>query len=161
MHHRLYELTWKSQVGFIYDATTLTRLSTFPYSGEGWGLTHNARSLIMSDGTSVLRFLDPTTLVVQRDIAVRADGESVEGLNELEWVNGEIWANIWRTPQIARIDPASGRVVGWVDLDPAIPVPNDPDGVANGIAYDSVSHRLFVTGKHWPTLYEIRLTPPA
>jgi glutaminyl-peptide cyclotransferase len=155
----LYELTWKDGVGFKYDATTFAPKGSFTYSGEGWGLTHDAHSLIMSDGTSVLRFYDPTTFKLQRSLAVTADGMSVERLNELELIHGELWANVWQTSTIARIDPATGKVISWVDLSPLtgqIPAGDTVD-VANGIAYDSAADRIFVTGKLWPALYEIRL----
>jgi glutamine cyclotransferase len=155
----LYELTWKDGVGFKYDARTFAPKGSFSYSGEGWGLTHDAHSLIMSDGTSVLRFFDPGTFKLQRSLAVTADGMSVERLNELELIHGELWANVWQSSNIARIDPATGKVIAWVDLSPLtgqIPAGDTVD-VANGIAYDSAADRIFVTGKLWPAVYEIRL----
>lgn len=158
-HRTLYELTWKDGVGFRYDAGSLAPKGTFAYTGEGWGLTHDDRSLIMSDGTSVLRFIDPATFKVERTLAVTADGMAVPRLNELERIHGEIWANLWESAQVARIDPATGRVIAWVDLSPLIPTVSVGDtlDVANGIAYDSAADRIFVTGKLWPTIYEIRL----
>lgn len=160
-HGTLYELTWKDGVGFRYDPRSLTRRGQFKYSGEGWGLTHDSHSLIMSDGTSVLRFLDPATLHVERTLDVTADGSGVPLLNELERIHGEIWANIWQDPRIARIDPATGHVVAWLDIAPLVPELSlgDTIDVANGIAYDSAADRIFVTGKRWPTLYEIRIGP--
>jgi len=155
----LYELTWTTGVGFRYDARSLKRRGRFTYAGEGWGLTHDDRSLIMSDGTNVLRFLDPATLRVERALTVTAEGMDVPRLNELERIHGEIWANVWQVPEIARIDPKSGHVIAWLDIAPLVPplAPGDTIDVANGIAYDSASDRIFVTGKLWPTLYEIRV----
>jgi glutaminyl-peptide cyclotransferase len=154
---RLIQLTWISHVGFIYDLATLKQVGQFAYPGEGWALTENGRELIMSDGTPRLRFLDPTTLKAVRTLDVTADGAPVRNLNELEWVKGEILANVWLTARIARIDPVSGHVVGWIDLSGLGPASGDPDAVANGIAYDAAHDRLFVTGKLWPKLYEVRL----
>ncbi|HLY81129.1 MAG TPA: glutaminyl-peptide cyclotransferase [Caulobacteraceae bacterium] len=158
---RLIQLTWQSHVGFIDDLSTFKQLGRFSYPGEGWALTQNGRQLIMSDGTAQLRFLDPTTLKeARRRLTVTADGKPVKNLNELEWVKGEILANVWMTNFIARIDPASGKVTGWIDLtgliDPA-DLGGDPDAVANGIAYDAEHDRLFVTGKRWPKLFEVKL----
>jgi glutaminyl-peptide cyclotransferase len=156
---RLYELTWTTGVGYIYDTATFTRRGSFPFSGEGWGMTHDSVSLIMSDGTNVLRFLDPTTLHVESALSVTAAGLPVSKLNELEWIKGEIWANVWQTPQIARINPHTGAVSSWVDLTSIMPSGADADSVdvANGIAYDSVGDRVFVTGKRWPVLFEIKV----
>ncbi len=159
---RLIQLTWRSQVGFIYDLASFQPLGQFAYPGEGWALTQNGRQIIMSDGTPDIRFLDPVTLKEVRRITVTADGVPVHNLNELEWVKGEILANIWMTNTIARIDPASGKVIGWIDLtglSKAADVGGDQDAVLNGIAYDAKGGRLFVTGKDWPKLFEIRLTP--
>jgi glutaminyl-peptide cyclotransferase len=160
-HGTLYELTWKDGVGFKYDAATFAPRGQFHYTGEGWGLTHDAHSLIMSDGTSVLRYLDPGTFKVQRTLAVSADGMSVPRLNELELIHGELWANLWQSSNIARIDPATGKVIAWVDLSPLTTqiAAGDTVDVANGIAYDSVTDRIFVTGKLWSSVYEIRLGP--
>jgi glutaminyl-peptide cyclotransferase len=160
-HGTLYELTWKSGIGFKYDARSLVPRGRFAFTGEGWGMTHDERSLIMSDGTNVLRFLDPGTLQVERALTVTAQGMDVPRLNELERIHGEIWANVWQVPEIARIDPETGHVVAWVDIAPLVPPlsPGDTVDVANGIAYDSTGDRIFVTGKLWPTLYEIRIGP--
>jgi glutaminyl-peptide cyclotransferase len=159
---KLIQLTWSTHVGFVDDLATFRELGRFHYPGEGWALTEDGRRLIMSDGTPKLRFLDPDTLKEIRRLTVTADGAPVRNLNELEWVKGEILANIWMTNRIARIDPETGRVKGWIDLtgliDPA-ELGGDPDAVANGIAYDAARDRLFVTGKLWPRLFEIRLVP--
>ena len=160
---RLYQLTWQSQRGFVYDAQSLAPAGEFSYAGEGWGLTvtPDGRALVMSDGTATLRFLDPDTFAVQRTLTVTDAGRSVADLNELEWVKGELWANVWLTRRIVRIDPESGQVRGWVDLG-SLPLPEHVTGeedVLNGIAYDAAADRLFVTGKLWSRLYEIRLTP--
>lgn len=155
----LVQLTWRTRVGYVYDKASLRRVRTFNYDTEGWGLTHDGTSLILSDGTSTLYYLNPTTFQVQRRVNVTANGQSVERLNELEYVNGEILANVWLTNRIARINPRSGQVTAWYDLTDIVNrVPNrTPDDVLNGIAYDARSGRLFVTGKRWPTLYEVKL----
>ena len=157
---RLIQLTWQSQLGFVYDLDSFRLRHTFAYPGEGWALTRDSRHLYMSDGTPVLRVLDPDTLQVVRRITVTAEGQPVANLNELEWVKGELYANIWLTDRIARIDPATGHVVGWIDLGGlfdtrTLPIPGND--VLNGIAYDARHDRLFVTGKCWPTLYQIKL----
>jgi glutamine cyclotransferase len=157
---RLVQLTWVNHVGFIYDLASFRPLGQFSYPGEGWALTRSTHEIIMSDGTPQLRFLDPATLREKRRLTVTADGVPVKNLNELEWVKGEILANIWLTNRIARIDPATGHVVGWIDLTGLI-TPQDTggneDAVANGIAYDAAHDRLFVTGKKWPKLFEVNL----
>jgi len=155
---RAYQLTWLSGKGFVYDIKTLELLGNFTYSGEGWGLTTDGIDLIMSDGSSYLRFIDPETFEETQNIEVLDNGEPVDLLNELEYINGEIYANIWTTDMIARIDPTSGEVLGWIDL--AGLLGDDATGsedVLNGIAYDSEGDQLFVTGKLWPKLYEIVL----
>lgn len=159
---RLYQLTWQEGTGFIYDRRTLALVGTWSYPGEGWGLTTDGHRLIMSDGTHQLRFLDPATLQeVGRLAVVDADGQPVVRLNELEYIEGEVWANVWQTDLIARIDPASGRVTGWVDLSGLLPPEErtQPVDVLNGIAYDAATGRLFVTGKWWPKLYQIEVVP--
>jgi glutaminyl-peptide cyclotransferase len=157
---RLVELTWQSSVGFVYDLATFQLRSQFQYPGEGWALTQDGARIIMSDGSPQLRFWDPETLRETGRLTVTADGEPVRELNELEYVNGEVYANIWQTDRIARIDPRTGKVVGWIDcaglLNPADRVEGQTD-VLNGIAYDAATRRLFVTGKRWPKLFEIRL----
>jgi len=155
---KLYQLTWKDQKGFIYSRADFKPLGEFAYKGEGWGMTHNGKSLIMSDGTATLRFLDPDTLAQQSTLAVTANGCPVQQLNELEWIDGEIWANIWRTDLIARIDPASGKVKSFVDVSALGPPTPGEDEVPNGIAYDAQNKRIFVTGKMWPQLYEVRVS---
>jgi glutaminyl-peptide cyclotransferase len=161
---RLIELTWQNHEGFVFDLSTLTPRAKFAYSGEGWSLTTDGTHLLMSDGTPTLRVLDPGTLQQVGHIDVTADGQPVANLNELEWIGGEIYANVWLTDRIARIDPASGKVVGWIDLAGLGPSPDalpDPtNDVLNGIAYDAAHQRLFVTGKCWPRVYEIRLAGP-
>jgi glutamine cyclotransferase len=156
----LVMLTWKNHVGFVADLATFALLKQFPIEGEGWALTRNDTEIFMSDGSANLRVLDPKTLAVKRKITVTEDGKAVDQLNELEWVKGEIYANIWQTDRIARIDPKTGHVVGWIDLTGLLtsqgPVTGRPD-VLNGIAYDVKSDRLFVTGKLWPWLFEIKL----
>jgi glutamine cyclotransferase len=156
---KLYMLTWKSQKGFIYDPTTLKQLGEFAYTGEGWGLANDGKSLILSDGTSRLRFIDPKTFAVTRGIDVTLDGKAVEELNELEYVKGEIFANVWHENFILRIDPSTGRVIGKADLTGiSTPAPDaDVEDVLNGIAYDAASDRLFVTGKRWLRVFEIKL----
>jgi len=157
---RLFELTWKNQVGFIYDLATFRPVGQFAYPGEGWALTENGRELIMSDGSPVLRFLAPATLTERRRVTVTADGKPLDDINELEWVKGQILANVWMTDRIARIDPQTGRVTGWIELSglKALAGASDNiDAVANGIAYDAKGDRLFVTGKLWPKLFQIRL----
>ena len=155
---KLFELTWQSQLALVYDRRTFQPLRTFSYSGEGWGLTHDGTSLIMSDGTAALRFLDPVTFRERRRVTVTDGGAPVKELNELEFVRGEVWANVWTTDFIVRVDPATGRVTGWIDLRGLLP-PNQRagDAVLNGIAYDAPNDRLFVTGKLWPRLFEIKL----
>ena len=158
---QIVSITWQDGVGYRWDRRTLRQLGSFTYRGEGWGLTQNGRDIIMSDGTAELRFLDPETMAERRRIVVTADGQRVADLNELEWVNGEILANVWQTPRIARIDPSTGRVTGWIDLAPLVAqFQSDTDAVLNGIAYDPARDRLFVTGKNWPRLFEIDLTGP-
>jgi len=156
----IVSLTWRDQVGFRWDRRTFAVKSRFRYAGEGWALTQDGKRLIMSDGTPVLKFLDPVSLREMRRVTVTAGGRPIDNLNELEWVKGEILANIWQTNRIARIDPASGAVKGWIDLSalPEAAQPHDADTVLNGIAYDAKGDRLFVTGKDWPHLYEIKLT---
>jgi glutaminyl-peptide cyclotransferase len=156
----LIGLTWKSQKGFVADLASFEVQRHFSYPGEGWALTHNDTALFMSDGTANLRVLDPENLRETRRIPVTARGAPVEQLNELEWVKGEIFANIWMTDRIARIDPETGQVTGWIDLAGLLqsqgPVIRVVD-VLNGIAYDREQDRLFVTGKFWPLLFEIKL----
>ena len=153
---KVFQVTWQDRVGLIYDARTLKFIRNFTYFGEGWGLTHDTAGLIMSDGTSTLRFFELTRFQERRRVEVRDAGVPIAGLNELEWVKGEIWANIWGSDYIVRISPANGRVVGWIDLKGLSgPVKLSADAVLNGIAYDAQKNRIFVTGKLWPRLFEI------
>lgn len=162
--NRLYELTWTNELGFIYDIDTFEKVGEFSYPGEGWALTRDDKRLMMSDGTSFIRFLDPETLKETGRIEVTDNGVPVRNLNELEWVKGELLANIWQTTRIARIDVRTGHVLGWIELAGLLKeagVSGQRDDVLNGIAYDAAGDRLFVTGKLWPKVFEIKLTPPA
>jgi glutamine cyclotransferase len=156
---RLYQLTWKNGRAFVYDLATFAPRDTLAYFGEGWGLTTDGESLVMSDGTARLRFVDPRTFAVRRTLDVRDGASPVSQLNELEWYKGEILANVWQSEQIARIDPKTGAIVGWIDLTGILPVSErmGREDVLNGIAWDQANDRLYVTGKYWPTLFEIRL----
>jgi len=159
---KLYQLTWLTQTTFVYNLDSFDQtgpVKTFSYAGEGWGLTHDGHSLIMSDGTNQIRFLDPETFQVQRTISVQENGNAVRQLNELEYIKGEVFANVWQTDRIARIDPQTGRVTGWLNLAGLLSPEDRARGVdvLNGIAYDEAGDRLFVTGKLWPKLFEIRL----
>jgi glutaminyl-peptide cyclotransferase len=154
----LYQLTWQNGVVVVYDLETFEVERTMQYDGEGWGLTHDGKELIMSDGSATIRFRDPQTFAVTREIAVHAGGAPLPRLNELEYIDGEIWANIWYDDRIARISPANGEVLGFIDLATLYPQnARNSEAVLNGIAYDSAAKRLFVTGKNWPQLYEIRI----
>jgi glutamine cyclotransferase len=156
----LLQLTWKAHKGFVYDRFSFSVLKTFPYEGEGWGLTHDGTRLIMSDGTAYLRFLDPKSFVETGRIHVTDEaGRAIEELNELEYIRGEIYANVWETDEIVRISPRTGKVLGWIDLTGIIDKRElgDPDAVLNGIAYDAKGDRIFVTGKLWPKLFEIKI----
>lgn len=155
----IVSLTWKQGKGFRWDRKTLRRIGEFSYQGEGWGLTQDGRSLILSDGTPELRFLDPVTFAEQRRITVTYQGRPIRRLNELEVVGGEILANIWHQDLIVRIDPASGVIIGVMDLRElaASVAVRDSESVLNGIAYDDKSGKLYVTGKNWPSLFEIAL----
>jgi glutamine cyclotransferase len=156
---RIYQLTWQSNVGFIYELETREQVGQFGYPTEGWGLTHDGTQLIMSDGTATLHFLDPADMSEVRQVIVRDAREPVFSLNELEYVRGEVWANVWTTDYVVRIDPQEGTVVGWIDLSGLLS-PEDVTGqvdVLNGIAYDENGDRIFVTGKLWPKLFEIEV----
>lgn len=159
---KIVSLTWQTEKGFVWDKASLKLKSSFHYVGEGWGMTHDGHDLIMSDGTPVLKFLDPDKLDVTRQVMVTLNGQPLSQVNELEYVDGAILANVWMTRDIVRIDPKSGQVTGIIDLS-ALPEESHPsddrDAVANGIAYDPEGKRLFVTGKLWPHLYQIELVP--
>jgi len=159
LNGKLYQLTWQHNIGFIYDAQTFDRLGQFNYEGEGWGLTTDGQSLILSDGSNRIRFIDPAGFRVTRTISVTDGNTPVRELNELEWVKGEIYANVWHDNRIATIDPQSGHVKAWIDLTGLMPEGElqDPEAVLNGIAYDEASDRLIVTGKLWPRLFEIKV----
>ena len=159
---RLVSLTWKNQVGFVYDLATLKVRRRFAYKGEGWALTQDGKRLIMSDGTPELRFLDPESLKETGRISVSYDGKPVRNVNELEWVKGRIYANVWQTDVMVMINPASGDITGVVNLAGLLrpgELQSGTDSVLNGIAYDAAHDRLFVTGKNWPKLFEIRVLP--
>jgi glutamine cyclotransferase len=156
----LIQLTWQSNIAFVYDIRTFAPRRTFKYKGEGWGLTQDGVHLIMSDGTDELRVLDPATFAEQRRIKVTAAGAPLRNLNELEYMKGEILANVWTTDSIARVSPATGRVTGYIDLRGLLtPAEQGSVDVLNGIAYDEKNDRLFVTGKLWPKVFEIKITP--
>ena len=156
---RVYQLTWQSHKGFVYDLN-FTLVQEFSYTTEGWGLTHNGSHLIMSDGTSNLYFLDPATLSVVGQVQVKDGDNQVAELNELEYINGEVWANVWQTDYVARISPHSGRVLGWVNFTGLLsPAERAGTDVLNGIAFDSAGSRILVTGKYWPKVFEIELVP--
>lgn len=155
----LYQLTYKNGIAFTYDWKTFEPKGQFMYEGEGWAFTKNADSLIMSNGSSALVYRDPKTFAITRTITVTDHDVPVPKLNELEWVKGEIYANVWESSQIARIDPATGKVLGWIDLTDILPRQDrtGKEDVLNGIAYDAKNDRLFVTGKYWPKMFEIKL----
>jgi glutaminyl-peptide cyclotransferase len=157
---RLVQLTWTSGLGFVWDTATFEAVRTFGYAGEGWGLAQDGRRLILSDGTEWLRFFDPATLAETGRVRVTDGGRSVRNLNELEYIDGVVYANGWQTDRIAMIDADTGRVEGWIDLEGLLPADRRRGvDVLNGIAWDPDGRRLFVTGKLWPDLFEIRLIP--
>jgi glutaminyl-peptide cyclotransferase len=152
---RIYQLTWKEGTAILWDPATLREAGRVQYAGEAWGVTTDGESLIVSDGSSYLTWVDPATFGVRRTVRVTDGGRPVDQLNELEWVRGEVWANVWHSNHIVRIDPGTGGVVGRLDLGPLVPPVTDNEAVLNGIAYDEAGDRLFVTGKLWPRLFEI------
>jgi glutaminyl-peptide cyclotransferase len=155
----IYQWTWQSNICFVYDRFSLRPAGQFTYSGEGWGMTRTAKEIITSDGTATLRFRDPKTFRETRHIVVKDGRHTIEQLNELEYIKGEIYANIWHSDRIARISPKDGHVIGWIDLTGLMPTSRrvNDESVLNGIAYDAQRDRLFVTGKQWPTVFEIRI----
>ena len=181
LNGKIYQLTWQEETAYVYDAETFNVLKEFRYRGEGWGLTSDGANLIMSDGTNIIRFIDPETFNVVRSLSVvQENGKPLYWINELELVKGEIWANVWHSDNaqtslqmqgtlpnlgkpnyIARIDPQTGKVVGWIDLQNISPddAKRDPENVLNGIAYDAANDRIFVTGKQWKKLFEIKIKP--
>lgn len=157
----LVQLTWKHQLAFVYDRTTFKQKRTFPYTGEGWGIAYDGTSrLVRSDGTDTLTFLDPKTFATTKTLRVRDAGRPVPNLNELEWIEGEIWANVWMTDRIARISPNTGDVNAWIDLSALYPRTErmPPADELNGIAYDRATRRIYITGKKWPRLYQITVS---
>jgi len=159
--NEVVQVTWQSQTGFVYNLRDFRLMRRFSYSGEGWGLTSNGHEIFMSDGTPEIRVLDTSTLAEKRRFTVHDGATPIVQLNELEFVDGEIFANVWQTDRIARISPRSGEVLGWIDLKNLLSPTYrlEPGAVLNGIAYDSNRRRLFVTGKLWPSIFEIRLVP--
>jgi glutamine cyclotransferase len=159
LNGKLYQLTWQHQVGFIYDGQSLEKVGQFTYSGEGWGLTTDGKSLILSDGSNRLRFINPDDFKVTKTITVLDGKTPVDQLNELEYVHGEIYANVWHEDRVATINPETGKVTSWIDLSGLLQPGDvhDEEAVLNGIAYDSSADRLFVTGKLWPRIYEIKI----
>ncbi|WP_213804493.1 glutaminyl-peptide cyclotransferase [Granulicella sp. dw_53] len=157
----LIEWTWQTHIGFVYDRFSLRQIAQFHYQGEGWGMTRTAKELITSDGTDTLRFRNPTTFAETRHIVVKDGGRSVDQLNELEYIHGEIYANVWHSDRIARISPLDGHVIAWIDLTGILPDDQrvNAESVLNGIAYDPKGDRIFVTGKQWPTIFEIKVLP--
>ena len=173
LNGKIYQLTWQEETAYVYDAETLQPIKQFRYQGDGWGLTNDGTNLYMTDGTHVVRVLDPETFRAVRMISVfREDGKPLMNINELEWVKGELWGNIWHSEQpavlgkpnhIARIDPQTGKILGWIDLDGISldDVKRSSENTLNGIAYDAASDRIFVTGKNWRKLFEIKIKPKA
>lgn len=159
----LVQLTWETGIALVYDRFSFRLLRSFSYTGEGWGLTHDAKSLIVSDGTPVLRFFNPATFKQVRRVTVKDHGKPVTDINELEYVRGQIYANLWHSDRVARINPKTGKVLGWIDLAGLLPAAerSSAEAVLNGIAWDAAHDRLFVTGKLWPSLFEIQLVPEA
>jgi glutamine cyclotransferase len=155
---KIYQLTWLSKKGFVYNLRTFRQVGEFPYETEGWGLTHDDKSLIMTDGTNKIRYIDPVSFAVTRTIELYAEGQGAANLNELEYVKSEILANVWHSTRIARVDPRSGQIVAWIDLSSiAAKEPHREEEVLNGIAYDKAGDRLFVTGKNWSNVFEIKV----
>lgn len=156
---KIYQLTYQTQVGFVYDLKTFKELRQWNYQGEGWSLTNDGTNLIMSNGTSKIQYLDPNTLSTTKVIEVTDEGMPVLNINELEYINGEIWSNVWTTDRVARIDPVTGKVKSWIDLSGLMTSAErqPPADVLNGIAYDKEHDRIFVTGKNWPKLFQIKI----
>lgn len=157
----LYQWTWQSHIGFIYDRFSLRPIREFHYGGEGWGMTHDAREIITSEGSATLRFRNPETFAETHQIIVRDAGKIIDQLNELEFIHGEIWANVWHEDRIARIAPSDGHVLAWIDLRGLLQPSEriNEESVLNGIAYDPQKDRIFVTGKQWPWVFEIKPIP--
>ena len=160
LNDKIYQLTWRNRTAIVYDLQNLGYVKSIRYAGEGWGLTTDGESLIMSDGSSTLKILNPDTFETVKRLTVKAGKTPVSHLNELEFIDGEVWANIWHSDRIVRISPATGEVLGWIDLSSLYPLRQRPskEHVLNGIAYDADQKRIFVTGKNWPKIYEIEVT---
>lgn len=158
---KIIQLTWKARRGFVYDVESFKLLGQFRYPTDGWGLTHDGQHLIMSDGSANLYFLNPKTFAREKTLSVRDGQKSITNINELEYINGEVWANIWQTECVARISPQTGQVIAWLDFSGLrdAKLQSNPDAVLNGIAYDAANQRLFITGKLWPRLFEVRVIP--
>ena len=163
INQQIIRLTWRSEAGFVYDQTSFRELRSFNYPGEGWGLANDGSQIYMSDGSEQIRVWDPGSLAEKRRFTVRDGVKRVSNINELEWVRGEIYANVWQTDKIVRISPQDGRVLGWVDMSGLLSAADRAEqvDVLNGIAYDVLGDRLFVTGKLWPKLFEIKIVPKA
>ncbi len=161
VNQQIFQLTWRTEIGFVYDQTSFRRRRSFNYKGEGWGLTNDGSQIYMSDGSAQIRCWDPNSLQEKRRFTIRDSGRPVSLLNELEYVRGEIYANVWQSDRIARISLADGRVLGWIDLAGLLSPADRTEqvDVLNGIAYDAPGNRLFVTGKLWPKLFEIKVVP--
>jgi len=161
LNQQIFQLTWKHQTGFVYDKANLRVIRSFDYPGEGWGMTNDGKQIFVTDGSAQIQVWEPTTMKEVRRITVKDGAQSIRDLNEIEHVKGEIYANIWHQDRIARISPADGRVLGWIDLTGILPAAekSTAEAVLNGIAYDAAGDRLFVTGKLWPKLFEIRVVP--
>jgi glutaminyl-peptide cyclotransferase len=171
LNGKIYQLTWQQELGRVFDLSTLKLLQEFEYQGEGWGMTTDGTNLILDQGTHILKFMDPNTFKTVRTLPIfREDGRPLMQINELEWIKGEIWANIWHSEQpdilgkpnyIVRIDPSNGKILGWIDLGGISPddTERDPENTLNGIAYDAANDRIFVTGKRWKKLFEIKVKP--
>lgn len=171
LNGKIYQLTWQSEKGFVYDAETFKLLREFTYQGDGWGLTNNGTNLYMTDSTHVIRVIDPETFkTIKTLVVLREDGKPLMQINELEYIKGEIWSNVWHSEEpnilgkenyIARIDPNSGKLLGWIDLGGISPddVQRGSENTLNGIAYDAANDRIFVTGKKWKNLFEIKVKP--
>jgi len=158
----LYEWTWQSHICFVYDRFSLRPIKQLTYEGEGWGMTHTAKEIVTSDGSATLRFRNPDNFKEIRHIVVKDGTRAIEPLNELEYIKGEIYANVWHTDRVARISPRDGHVIGWIDLQGLLPPDQkvNAEAVLNGIAYDAQHDRIFVTGKQWPAIFEIKVVPP-
>jgi glutamine cyclotransferase len=161
-HGKIYVLTYQTHIGFIYDLKTFTKLGSWQYEGEGWGLTNDGTYILMSNGTNKINYLDPNSLAIVKTIEVKDQGYLVEKLNELEYIKGEIYANIWTTDRVAKIDPATGNVTAWINFSGLLTPMERTEkvDVLNGIAYDEKTDRIFVTGKLWPKLFEVKIKKP-